>query len=251
VSSTPPAAPVDPAGSVRPLPSAPADGGPRWAAVIGAAGLVEVLVLFLAFRARLPTEVPDHFAATGTADGWLAPVQLLEVQLFLVASVAVLITAVLIGAARSSALRFHHGRAFVRPLLGLEAAVTLVSVPGSFAVVLLNALGTPAIAPSTMALLLNGLGVFPIVVIIGLLVASRGQRLPSAHDPVRRAGAEHAFLGIGGHVEFSCPACGGTFVLDGIPLLAPHMAFGGEGSIYLRCPRCGERGWCAIVRRLR
>ncbi|MCI4360614.1 MAG: hypothetical protein L3J91_02835, partial [Thermoplasmata archaeon] len=216
----------------------------------GAVELGELVAIYLAFRARLPTEVADHVGPTGTPNGWLPPLEVFEASALTLLSIAVVFSLLLLGLARSAALRFHHGSAFARPVLALDGALAVVSIPATLLVLPANAAGATSFSPTTEGGLVTALRLVPVLAALVLLVAGRRQRPPIAHDPRQRAGAYPAFRGVGGPVEFSCGACGNTFVLDGVPIFAPHMAIRGQGSIYLRCPRCGERGWCAVVRRI-
>ena len=230
--------------------SAPSDRGPIWALAIGGLGALELGAIYLAFYGRLPRQVPSHLGASGAVNGWLTPMQLLLGEVALVAVTTVLFTAVLAWYARSAPLRKRHGTVFVRPLLGLLGAIVVCSVPLTFGALMWNAVGGAPFSGGFLGPTLEAISLIPVLAAILLLVAARGRRVPEAHDPMLRAQAAPVLLGVGPPIALTCGACGQAFVLEAVPLLAPHMALGGDASLWVRCARCGERGWCAVTRRL-
>ncbi|MCI4373780.1 MAG: hypothetical protein L3K02_09110 [Thermoplasmata archaeon] len=138
----------------------------------------------------------------------------------------------------------------VRPLLVLQVLVGVGILPLVFGLLFVEeagAVGSPNLA---LEILLTLIGVLtaPIILVVALLASRRRVRtLPpsrTGETPVSEP------LAVGGPIEERCSGCGGPFRISGVPLLAPHVGVGQTGSLYLRCPRCGERGWDPIVGRV-
>lgn len=216
---------------------------------IGVAGALEVLVGYGLTASRLPGRVPDHFGPTGNVDGWMPPAEFLAVSLAVILGVTGLFTLVISGVARSPALVSYHGRGFDRPLLFIEACIVLVALPTTYVLLLLSAAGFLSVSPGTLALGTAAAGLVPLVAVAW--VALRRDPDPPAPSILPGGSPEapaHVTLGVGGAVDLLCSSCGETFRLAGVPLFAPHLGLAGQGSLYVRCPRCGERGWDRFIR---
>jgi len=231
-----------------------ADPGPGrshlWAAVLGILGVGELLATWAYFKDHVTGPVPDHFGPTGTVNGSVSTAGLLTADVVLVALTSLMIFTLLAWTTRSAPLRLHHGSSFDRPLLTLLASIAVVSTPLTYAALLWNAAGGAPFSGGALFPTITLLGVVPVVVALLALLAGRGRGLPVRPDPLQRAGAAPVRFGVGPPIELQCAACGSTFTLAAFPLFAPHMAIRGRGSLYVRCARCSEVGWCAVVRRL-
>jgi hypothetical protein len=216
---------------------------------LGGIGALAVLAVYLPLAARLPDRVPWHFALNGDPNGWITPIDLLGVSLLEIGIVTAVFALFLRWTGGSAALVAQFGAALDGPILLLEGIV----VAGIFPLVagLLFAGDAGAIPESGARLgqLLNVVGfVSPVVIIGGALWAVRRHVRTVPPGP----GGEwtgRPNVAVGGPTEMRCSSCGEQFRLTGVPLLAPHIGVGPFGSLYVRCPRCGERGWNAVVGR--
>jgi hypothetical protein len=230
------------------------DGDSAWrplaaSVLLGIVGAVEVTIAYLAWRNQLPAQVPDHFDLAGQTNGTLPPELLLGLGILTIAAVTAVFLGVLWMVVRSPPLSIHHRPAFVRPLLIIQASFVVVAWPLVSTLLFASAAGVLPVVGAELGLATGLLGVIPLLATVAVLVGLRGQRLPqTAASPGDPAPAP-AFLGVGGPIELTCSSCGQNFRLSGVPLLAPHMGIGGQGSLYVRCANCGERGWDVVVAR--
>jgi hypothetical protein len=220
------------------------------AATLGAIGALEVLAVYLVLRGRLPSQVPWHFGVGGQPNG-SAPVLLV---LGLNLGVVLLVSAAFLGlqwwGTRSVPLARQFAGTLVRPLLVLQGIIVVGILPvvsGLLFAEAAGAVGTsdPGVEP---LLVLVGALTAPVILVV-LLIESRG-RVGTVTAVASDPQPTPVPLAVGGPIEMKCSACGEAFRLSGIPLLAPHIGVGRTGSLYLRCPRCGERGWDQIVGRV-
>lgn len=224
--------------------------------LLGVLGGAVVAGAWFALSARLPANLPDHFGPGGEADGWVSGPEFLAGELAILAGLTALFAVLLVLTGRSRPLSHQFGSGFVVPLLVVEAAVVTVSVPLTAVIVLARAAGAWTITPGLLGLTLVAVGLIPLVAALvavwpavrrsrsglGESIGTRVAPLPSPRASVR--------FGVGAPVEMLCSACAEPFVLSATPLFAPHMGFAGKGSLYVTCPRCGERSWDQVVRRL-
>jgi hypothetical protein len=234
-------------GTVRTLPPPPGRAA-LIGAGLGALGVLEVMVGFLTIQPRLPPEVPDHFGLAGNANGALPPLQFLGVELASVLLIALMFVALIVLAARSPALRRNYGATLARQLLWLEASIVAVLIPGINETVLLRAGGLWAPPAPELSLVFVALGIAPLLVIALVVARFGGGRARAPTGPATTAVRGTAFAGVGDPIELSCASCGRPFLLPAVPLFAPHMGLGGQRSLYVRCPSCGERNWDRVLR---
>jgi|HubBroStandDraft_4_1064222.scaffolds.fasta_scaffold186459_2 hypothetical protein len=208
----------------RPVDPIPLGGRSRpwlWVALSGLAGALAVVVTFLLVRSRLGSQIPSHFGAFGQVTATMTPGALLTVSLTTELATGAGLSAVVYLVLRSGVIEHQHGPGFA-PLFAelLSAVVLLEAVPW---ILLLT--GGAGYSPAG-----GGLpGVARLLVVVPLLV------LVVAFWRGRRRSAASA-----GGVQFECSSCGRSFSPSTAAwVLGPHIG----GSVYLRCPACGERGW--------
>jgi hypothetical protein len=218
---------------------------------LGALGVLEVTAGFLAIQVRLPPELPDHFGPAGNADGALPPTQFLVVEVASVLLIALVFVAIIVLGARSPSLRRTHSAALARPLLWLEGSIVAVVIPGIDELVLLRAGGVWAPSAPELSLAFVVVALAPLLAIALVVARFGGGRAWAPTGPATTSVTETPFAGVGNPIELSCASCGRAFVLSSVPLFAPHMGLGGQGSLYVRCPICGVRSWNRVVRRVR
>ena len=210
---------------------------------LGLIGVGEVLAVFLAVESRLPPVVTDHFGVTGQPNGSLAPLSLLVFETGMVAAIAAVFALFLAAVARSVPLMTQLRGRHERPLLALEGVIVVGIFPLVAGLLFASAAGVLPVAGSGLGLVMLVIGlVSPVAILLVLLVGS--QRHVRTLPALSASGAPYpAAFAVGGPIELSCSSCGQEFRLSGVPLFAPHLGVGQFGSLYLRCPRCGEQGW--------
>jgi hypothetical protein len=225
---------------------------------LGLLGAAEVAAAFVALMPNLPATIPDHFDLGGNVNGAVPRTGFLAGELVLIGGLTAVFALLIALTGRSAPLSHQFGSSFLRPLLAFEASVVTLSVPAIAVITLVRAAGVWNPGPETVGLALFASGLIPLGAVLLVVVPAYGPgRWAEGHGAERvqtpstlpRARASVRF-GLGAPVEMQCSACGEPFELAAIPLLAPHMGLGGEGSLYITCPRCGERGWDPILRRL-
>jgi len=244
-SPTPQAVPL-PIRSIEPPPRRTST---RTSILLASLGGVEIVALYLAWRPKLPPEVAVHFGVTGRPDGYLSPVGALVAALLEVALISLVFIVAQWWIARSVPLFLYFGEAVPRTLLWFQGAVVVAILPLVTGLTFASAAGAIAISGTSLGLLFLGIGVGSAATIFALLLFQVRGRLPTVSRQPASA-TYPAPAAVGGPIEVSCPACGENYRLQGVPLLAPHLGVSRFGSLYLRCPRCGERGWKMIVARV-
>ena len=228
---------------------APRSAPVRLAAAFAVLGVVEILVVYLLLQSRLPGQVAWHFGVSGQPDGWETPEVVLAVELAQVMVLSLVFVVMQWWIARSAPLAVAFRGRIVRPLLALQAVIVVGIFPLVSGLLFASAAGDLGIsgAPLGALFLVIGLGSAG-ALLVALGLHGRG-RIPT----VRGAAGEmshRARFAVGGPIELNCPACGEQYRLNGVPLFSPHLGVGRVGSLYLRCPRCGELGWNTIVARV-
>ena len=214
--------------------------------LLALAGFAEVLGVFLALRSRVPAQVAWHFGVSGRPDAWASPLDTLAFAAVEIAVISAVFLLALWWIGRSPALAAAFRGRVSAPLLALQGVVVVGLLPLVFGLTFASAAGAIGISgtPLGQLFLVLGLGsAGAILVVLGLL--GRGL-VPKVRSSVPEP-THHARFAVGGPVDLACPACGEKYRIDGVPLLAPHIGIGRVGSLYLKCPRCGESGWNAIV----
>ena len=219
------------------------------ASLLGTAGVIEVTVPFLILSPKLPGNIIDHFGIDGQPNGSLPAGLFMAVVLGTIFALTLVFLALLYFSSRSPALSTGHGARITRLLLILDGTMVVGVLPLISLLLLASASGVWSVTGQGLGGAVFAVGVLPLAAITVALLATGRARLPRRLDSGGAAAPRQAFLGVGGGIELSCSACGEAFQLSGVPLLAPHWGAGGRGSIYMRCPRCGERGWDAVVAR--
>lgn len=216
-----------------------------WVAAATAVGATLIVMGYSAWRSRLPSQIPTHYAVSGRPDGWMTPPQFLLTGLVTELILGGTLTVVAALLLRSPLVSRLSGRAGSGLLIGWGSLVVTVSVPGTWLAQLAAGadLG-PSWATGNWGSLWFGT-VVPAVGLLGWAVAYR--------RTLRRglAGTESHAAGVrplaGARYRLQCSACGEGFSLGEVPVWTPHLpAAPGEGAralLYTRCPRCGERGW--------
>ncbi|MCI4329050.1 MAG: hypothetical protein L3J86_05645, partial [Thermoplasmata archaeon] len=130
------------------------------------------------------------------------------------------LTVVLYVSLRSGVIEQQQGPGISRLLGALLSAMAALTVPGPLILLLLGDAGYLALGagPAPAVLFL----VVPVVLAV-VLVSVRARGGPSVRA-----------------VRFECSACGESFAPPAWRwMVGPHIG----ASVYLTCPRCGERGW--------
>jgi hypothetical protein len=221
-----------------------------YSAVIGAVSGLEVLAVYLAVQGRLPAQVPDHFSISGAVNGSLPPLVLLLVTFAEIAGMTAIFAGILWWSVRSVPLALHFRGKIERTLLGLQAAITMVVIPVITGLIYVSAAGVVNLPGNELGEATNILGFLFAAVILGFAVLQAHhwtRNVPGSPDSGPRVRARS---GIGGPIEMVCSSCGEHFQVSGVPLFTPHIGVGRVGSLYLRCPRCGERGWNVVLGRV-
>jgi hypothetical protein len=228
---------------VRPL--VPGRTGRLWLTMLlgGVAGIAATLAVYAELSARLPAEIPDHFSLTGQVNGSLPPGEFVEVGVVLVAGLTILFTAILYGVSRSAVLERIHGARLAYGILALGLVFCAGVQPTAWSLLLASAAGVLPLSGGTLDAIVVAADALPVLLLVAILLALRAT---SHTGPVGGPGTPTPSLL--GPVELLCSSCGERFRLDRFPLLAPHMGMGTSASLYLKCPRCGERGWNTLLR---
>jgi hypothetical protein len=223
----------------------------RWpllvSAGLGLLGILEVVAVYLDLQARLPASVPDHFGVSGQVNGALPPTTLVAVELGTISAVAIVFFVILRWGARSPPLAAQFQQSLVLPLLIMEGTIVVAAVPTISGLLFASAAGVWGVSGQGLGLVALAVGLLPLIILAVVLLRSGRSRIPTVPKSTLGDAPTPALLGVGGPVELACSSCGETFRLSGVPLLSPHMGFAGKGSLYVRCPRCGERGWDSIM----
>ena len=205
---------------VAPIPAGDRFRAWRWVALFGGLGALALGATFVLLRPRLASQIPSHYGAFGEVTATQSPLAFVLTGLLLQAAVTVVLTVVLYVSLRSGVIEQQQGPGISRLLGGLLAAMAALTVPAPLLLLLLGdagylALGAGA-APAVLFL------VVPIVLLV-VFVSVRARRGPSVRT-----------------VRFECSACGESFAPPAWRwIVGPHIG----ASVYLTCPRCGERGW--------
>lgn len=213
-------------------------------------GCLEVVVPFLLVWSRLPSSVPDHYGLNSAPNAFASPLTVLGLNLALTAGVSVVFFLVLWGSERSVPLKTQFRGRLSGALLLIQGALVLIGFPLISGIMFASAAGLFSLTGTGLGVLFLVIGLSIPAVILGaaLLDARRRTRtVPTSHGSPTPIKARWA---VGGPIELACSSCGKHFVLSGVPVLAPHMGIGQFGSLYLRCPLCGERGWDAVIGRV-
>jgi hypothetical protein len=216
--------------------------------LLSALGAAELLATFALARPHLPAQIPDHFGLTGQANAYAAPEAYLLVQLGILLSVGLVFGLLLWGIGRSPTLSASQRGWIETPLLAIQGALTVGVLPGLNVLLLGNVagwwtVGTPGVAELSLLVSL-----LPVLVLAALLL--RRSTTPFPRSPPRAEVTSRPRLPAGGPIELQCTACGQSFQLSGVPLLAPHLALPGDARLYVRCSLCGERGWNPVIARV-
>jgi hypothetical protein len=214
---------TDPSLPSRPIAPIPSGGRSRawlWVVVSGALGALGLAGTFLLVRSRLPTQIPSHYGLSGQVTATMAPVDFVVTGLLLQAGVTAILTLVLYASLRSGVIEQQQGPGVGRVLGALLSFVAALIVPAPLILAVLGDAGFVSGAG----------GAFPavplLVLPIALLVVLISLRIHGG--PTLRA------------VQFACSACGESFEPPTWRwIVGPHIG----ASVYLTCPRCGERGW--------
>jgi hypothetical protein len=218
---------------------------------VGAVGIALLMALFAVYDGRLPSSIPSHFGANGQPDGWAPPLTFLASLIGTSLFVSLLFVGVVAFMGRSPPLRRHHGPSFWKALVEIQAAVVGVALPATVWIALSSASGGWP-PPGEIGGYLAVANLVPLLLVIGALVAQgRGRSIGPLGATPGRPTTSPTMTGtpLGEGIELRCSSCGMTFWLPHVPILTPHMFTGGAGSLYLKCPRCGERAWDPVVRR--
>lgn len=193
-----------------------------WVVVSGTAGALALVATFLLVQSRLPAEVPSHYGFNGQVNATMTPVEYLLTALFLQALVTALFAVVLFAGLRSGVVEQQQGPRFSRRLGILLSALAALMLPAQYVFRLLADAGYFPATTGTGPIVSLGLLLVPLVVFLAVILVL-----------VRRSGTSAA-------VQFECSACGEPFTVPTWRwIVGPHIG----SSVYLTCPRCGERGW--------
>jgi hypothetical protein len=212
---------------------------------IALAGFGEVLAAYRWVAPRLPAMIPVHYSVTGAVDGTATPLSFLVLTGTAIAALSATIGLVTVLSERSHALRHHHGRGFRGPLMLLQGCAVMISIPLIALLLLLSATGTSVPdVPIWAAIATFVPAMLPIALLLDRRSSGRSSQPsgPGGGEPAPGTGDDRAW-------EFRCSSCGEAFSRSSVSLLTPHMMRGGEGSLYLLCPRCGERDWDPLLHR--
>jgi hypothetical protein len=228
-----------------------ANGRPvRTAALLGGVGGMEVLLEYLALRVRLPAQVPWQFGLNGQTTGTLGPLPLLGIELVLVTAVTLAFTGALWWGSRSVPLASQFGSRLVRPLLTLQGVIVAGVLPLVFGLQFASAAGVLGISGPNFGILLNVMGVLIALIIILLALVLTASLVPTLPNLPSEGPPARATFAVGGPIELACSACGQRFRLSGVPIFVLRVGIGRFGSLYIPCPRCGERSWDKILGRV-
>lgn len=217
---------------------------------LGITGAIEVILVFLLVRDRLPSEVTDHFGLNGVANGSLPPGALLGVELGQIGVLSAVFLAIVWLSGRSATLTHQVGSRLTKALLIMQGAVVVGLIPLLSGLLFASSAGELSVTGSALGLLTLSIGLVPLVALFAVLHFRNREALQKWSPSQSGTAPAPAFLGVGRPIELTCSSCGQLFRLSGVPLFAPHMAVGLHGSFYVRCPLCGERGWDALVARV-
>lgn len=216
----------DPRGRIAPIP--PGNRRRPWAAVIvgGLLGTALQLVVYVTLAPRLPPEVPSHYGPTGQVTASLSAFGLLLVGVSSELIVTTLVAAILFLSLRNGVVEHQHGPGF-SPWLGRVLGVVAFAPAVPTTVLLLGDAGVAPAGGGAAAVAGIAFAAVPLLVLVAVATA---RRRPT------RASAPRSSRGM----TFECSSCGKTFEPGGFSVVfGPHIG----GSVYLRCPVCGERGW--------
>ncbi len=138
----------------------------------GVAGLLEVGLLYLLLESRLPASIPPQIAAPGLNIPPGSTGGFVDIGLITLAVVAAVFVGLCALTWDTEPLELTLGRRTLRldPVLGLEASLVVVGLPGTFDVILAGAAGVlPAGFPIGAAALTLGLGPLLITTLLVLL----------------------------------------------------------------------------------
>lgn len=175
---------------------------------------------FVLVRPRLASQIPSHYGALGQVTATQSPLEFVLTGLILQAAITVVLTAVLYASLRSGVIEQQQGPGIARILGSLVSAMAVLAVPAPLLLLLLGDAGyiprEGGAAPAVFLL------VVPLVLLV-VFVSVRARGGPSVRA-----------------VRFACSACGESFAVPAWRwIVGPHIG----ASVYLTCPRCGERGW--------
>jgi hypothetical protein len=227
------------------------EGARRWLGIsvlLSALGLAELLVTYALARPHLPAQIPDHYGVTGQVNAYASPEAYFLVQLGTFLAVALVFGLVAWGVGRSPTLSSVQLDWIETPLLAIQGAIVVGVLPGLNALLLGNSAGWWSASDPGVASLMLLVALLPLLVLAAVLMRRSGSPFP--RSPARPGVTRHPFLAAGGPIELQCSACGQSFQLSGVPLLAPHLALPGRARLYVRCSLCGERGWNSVIARV-
>ncbi len=245
---TEPLAPAEPPGLQR-VTVTPRPRAVRIAVGLAALGTAETLAVYLAVAHRLPSQVVDHFGIDGSPNGALPPLLFLLVSVLEVLGISAVFIGMQAWVARSVSLAVQFRGRLPGPLLLLQGAIVVGVLPLTNGLLLTSAAGIFPWSGNQLGWLQFVIGVGSAVAILGAAFWQGRQWTPVVPDPGGALPMYRIRGSVGAPVEMRCPSCGDRYLLSGVPLFAPHMGVGQFGSLYLQCPRCGERGWNQIVAR--
>ena len=238
-------APAPGAPGIRPLPSGVGRPYAVWTLLAGGLGSTAILVAYLLLANDLAGSIAIHFDASGAPNGYAPPRDFLLGALAIEGFVTLLSAATLAWAARSPWRRNPEATRVFGPVTVLLVGQLLLTVPGSFVLVLFADSGRwPGAAPPVGDVTV-GLALATLLLFVGLL----GIAYRAAPEPARPL-PESPVAGAG-PVHFRCAACGATVAASRWALLGPRVGAPerlGGSDYYRRCPRCGELGWQKLVR---
>lgn len=211
-------------------------------------GVAELVATYLLALPRLPAQFPDHFGVNGQVNGVASPAVFFGVELLTLVAAGTLFGVMQAWIGRSVPLAAIHRGGLGPPLLLIQGSLVLVVIPVGALLLLGDAAGWFGL-PYLDVAELSGISALGPTITVLLLLRYR-YYTPVPHRPPSTAPTARPFAAVGGPVELQCSACGQRYQLSGVPLFAPHLGLAGSGSLYLRCPRCGERGWNRLVARL-
>jgi DNA-directed RNA polymerase subunit RPC12/RpoP len=205
------------------IPPGNRSGAWRWVAVAGGLGAVAILVTFQLVRAHLAAQIPSHFGASGQVTVTMSPEGFLLTALVAQLLVTAVLAVVLYLSLRSGLIEQQQGPGIGRILGALLAGMAGLVTPAPIIGLLASDAGDAPGWAGSAGLLLSLFLIVPLVV-VALLLSYR-MRFRST---------------VGGSAEFECSSCGASFAPPTWRwVIGPHIG----ASVYLTCPRCGERGW--------